>query len=100
MSRISINQRLVEFAFAFRVVDVWPGINGSKHIWLENVSPAMYQVMAIMSMWGGPTRQATVELDEGVKLREAWEIHRDHIEWFREFILRTALYREVDLAQF
>lgn len=94
--RITINQYLVDFAFEFKVVNVWPTPNGPKYLWLENVSPAMYQIMNLMSMWGGPTQQEHVD---GM-LRQAWEIHEDHVEWFREFIMKTARYRNgSDTAQ-
>lgn len=94
--QITINQYSVDFALGFKVVDVWVGQNGGQHLWLEDVSPSMYQLLAVMSMWGGVTRQERV----AGKLREAWEIHADHVEWFRELIMKTSQYRDADTAQF
>lgn len=93
-SVISIRQRLEPFAFRFRVVDVWNGFDGNRYVWLEDVSPAMLQMLALVSMWGGPVKHETINDKE----REAWEIHEDQVPWLRFFIERTKHYRETDTA--
>lgn len=94
-NRITINRRVTECVFQFRLVAVGPTLGDGVYVWLTHVSPAMYQYMKIISMWGGPTKDAVVN---GVR-REAWEIHEQDVQGLKNFIRRSRQYRDEDAVK-